>query len=68
MLKLLCIFAVLLTISLESNRASGVERFNFDIENPRDSRELGKSFVDYSGTERILKNDARSGIIFDFSK
>ena len=63
MLKLLCIFAVLLTISLESNRASGVERFNFDIKKPHDSRELGKSFVNSSGYERVLGNDARMGKI-----
>ena len=68
MLKLLCIFSVLLTISLESNRASGVERFSFDIENRHDSRELGKSFVDSSGIERVLESDARTGMIFHFSK
>ena len=66
MLKLLFIFAVLLTISLESNRASGLERFSFDIENRHDSSEDGESFVDSSGTERILKNDARTGMILTF--
>ena len=63
MLKPLCIFAVLLSISLESNRASGVERFNFDIKKPQDLRELGKSFVNSSEYERGFGNDARLGKI-----
>ena len=63
MLKPLCIFALLLTISLESHRASGVEHFNFDIQKPHDSRELGKSFVNSLGYERELGNDARMGKI-----
>ena len=63
MLKALCTFAVLSTIFLESNGASGVKRFNFDIKKPHDSREHGKSFVNSSGYERILGNDARMGKI-----
>ena len=63
MLKPLCAFTVLLSISPESNRALGVEHFNFDIKKPHDSRELGKRFVNSSGYDRVLGNDARMGKI-----
>ena len=63
MLKPLCTFAVFLSLCLESNRASGVERLNFDIKKPHDSREHGKSFVNSLGYERVLGNDARMGTI-----